>query len=176
VVSETSRLVLRPMAEDDLGDLFRIFSDRNVLSAFGLDSITSEQMKRWLDRNLKHQREHGYGLFSVVLKSNGELIGNCGLEHTEFEGRPCVELGYDFLSCYWNRGYATEAAGAVRDLAVRELRIEHDSICSFIRRSGKASQRVSEKIGMRRVKEYRRHDTEYFLYAYSEKLAGIEGS
>lgn len=167
---ETSRLTLRPMKEDDLDDMFRIFSDKNVLNAFDLGSFSLEQMRRWIDRNLSHQKEHGYGLFSVILKSNGELIGDCGLEHTDFKGRPCAELGYDLLSRYWNRGYATEAAGAVRDYAIEELRIDPDSICSFIRRSGKASQRVSEKIGMHMVKEYTRYGTDYFLYAFSARL------
>ena len=168
---ETSRLTLRPMKEDDLDDMFRIFSDRNVLDAFDLGSFSLEQMRSWLDRNLSHQKEHGYGLSSVILKSNGELIGDCGLEHTDFEGKPCVEVGYDFLSRYWSQGYATEAARAVRDYALKELRIDPDSMCSFIRRSSRASQRVSEKIGMHMVKEYTRCGTDYFLYAFSAKLA-----
>lgn len=95
------------------------------------------------------------------------MIGDCGLEHTEYEGKLCVEVGYDFLSKYWNQGYATEATEAVRDYAVEQLRIEPEKICSFIRTHNRASQRVSEKIGMQRVKKYSIHDTKYYLYSFS---------
>ena len=122
-----------------------------------------------MDRNLDHQSKHGYGLFSVILKSNQELIGDCGLEHTEFEGKPCVEIGYDFLSKYWNQGYATEAAKAVKDHAVEKLGIDSKIICSFIRKNNKASQRVSEKIGMKRIREYGAYDIDRYLYAFSKE-------
>jgi len=170
-VIETSRLILRPMQEDDFDGMFRVFSDRNVLDAFNLVSFSREQMRSWVERNLAHQQKHGYGLFSVILKSSRELIGDCGLEHTDYKGRPCVELGYDFLSLYWNQGYATEAAEAVRGHAVQQLGISSRSLCSFIRRGNKASQRVSEKIGMRKIEEFTRGDIGYLLYAFSGELA-----
>ena len=166
---ETNRLILRLMNENDIDDMLRIFTDENVLKSFGLQSFSRKQMKEWVDRNLSHQNKYGYGLFSVILKSNQELIGDCGLEHTEFEGKPCVEIGYDFLSEYWNQGYATEAAKAVRDYAIKELNIDSKSICSFIRKNNKASQRVSEKIGMQRIKEYEAYDVDRYLYAFSKE-------
>jgi RimJ/RimL family protein N-acetyltransferase len=159
------------MNEDDFVGIYRIFSDKNVLNAFNINSFSQEQMKRWIHRNLNHQKEYGYGLFSVILKTNKELVGDCGLEHTDFEGKPCVEIGYDFLSEYWNQGYATEAAKAVSDYALKELRIRSDSLCSFIRKNNLSSHRVSEKIGMQRVKEYTKHGIDYFLYAFSTEIA-----
>lgn len=168
---ETNRLILRLMNEDDFDGMFRIFSDKNVQNAFNINSFSQEQMKRWVYRNLNHQKEYGYGLFSVILKSNDELIGDCGLEHTDFDGKPCVEIGYDFLSEYWNQGYATEAAKAVRDYSIDELGINRDALCSFIRVKNPASQRVSEKIGMLKVKEYTKYGIDYSLYAFSTEIA-----
>ncbi len=167
---DTSRLHLRLMVEDDLADLHRIFTDANVMKAFGLESFSLEQMKEWLNRNLAHQRQYGYGLFSVVLKATGELIGDCGLEHGQFHGLPCVEIGYDFLSTHWNRGYATEAARRVRDYATEELLLGRDQLCSYIRQSNLASQRVSEKIGMHRISEFQRYGAAYYLYGYDDRL------
>ena len=166
---ETNRLILRLMDENDTDDMLKIFTDENVLKSFDLQWFSREQMKKWVDRNLAHQNRYGYGLFSVILKSNQELIGDCGLEHTEFEGKPCVEIGYDFLSKYWNQGYATEAAKAVKDYAIDKLNIDSKSICSFIRKNNKASQRVSEKIGMQRIKEYKAHNIDRYLYAFSKE-------
>ena len=45
--------------------------------------------------------------------------------------------------------------------------IKPDSICSYIRRHNKASIRVSEKIGMERLLEYKTHGIENYLYGYS---------
>ena len=107
---ETGRLILRAMDQSDFDAIYAIFCDPKVLTAFSQDSFSREQMQGWIDRNLDHQRRYGYGLFAVILKTTGELIGNCGLEHSDYRDTPCVELGYDFLSRHWNQGYATEAA------------------------------------------------------------------
>jgi RimJ/RimL family protein N-acetyltransferase len=157
------------MNENDIDDMLKIFTDKNVLKSFDLQSFSREQMKKWVDRNLDHQNRYGYGLFSVILKSNQELIGDCGLGHTEFEEKPCVEIGYDFSSKYWNQGYATEAAKAVKDYAIEKLNIDTKVMCSFIRRNNKASHRVSEKIGMQKVKEYKANNIDYYLYAFSKE-------
>ena len=163
---ETSRLILRMMRKDDFNDLFSIFTDKNVMESFNLKTFSSKQMQNWIDRNLNHQKQYNYGLYSVILKSNQELIGNCGLEHTTFQGKPCVEIGYDFLSKYWNQGYATEAASAVKDYAIHKLKIDDRLLCSFIRIYNTASQRVAEKIGMQRIKEYNAYEIKYYLYAF----------
>ena len=73
---ETERLILRPMLQSDLDALLMIFTDRNVMAAFDHDPFTPEQMQRWLERNLDHQKEFGYGLFSILLKETRELIGD----------------------------------------------------------------------------------------------------
>ncbi|MFO8036636.1 MAG: GNAT family N-acetyltransferase [Anaerolineales bacterium] len=159
---ETARLTLRLMEPADVDPLLKIFGDPKVMKAFDEEPFTPEQMKRWLDRNLQHQKEYGYGLFSVILKSEGVLIGDCGLEHMEVDGEQITELGYDFRSDYWNRGYATEAAAAVRDFAFHELEIPH--LISLIRVGNEASRRIAEKIGMELEAEINRYGIPYWKY------------
>src|SRR5262249_49288224 len=117
--------------------------------------------------NLKHQEEHGYGLFSVTLKSEGLLIGDCGLEQMEIEGVSVTELGYDFRSDCWNQGYATEAATAVRDYAFQTLRLPR--LISLIRVGNQASRRVAEKIGMRLAEEIVRYGQPYWMYTIEHR-------
>ena len=74
-------------------------------------------MQGWLQCNLDHQSQYGYGLFSVILKASGKLISDCGLEVMEVDGAQVAELGYDFRSDNWHQGLATEAATVVRDFA-----------------------------------------------------------
>ncbi len=65
---ETARLLLRPMRADDFAALHEIFTDPKVMAAFDGEVFTREQMQGWLNRNLEHQAEYGYGLFSVIRK------------------------------------------------------------------------------------------------------------
>jgi RimJ/RimL family protein N-acetyltransferase len=169
---ETKRLILCKMTIDDLDDLLLIFSDPKVMASFGGILFDREKMRQWVQRNLDHQERYGYGLFSVILKESGELVGDCGLEHMEVDGSPEVEIGYDFLSSYWNRGLATEAAGAVRDFAFEQLGLER--VVSLIRPDNLASIRVAEKIGMKREKECIRGGHVYYVYSQSKsKMPGV---
>lgn len=167
-VLETKRLILRPMRAADIDDLLVVFTDPNVMSAFDSGPFDRGQMSNWLGRNLDHQDEYGYGLFSVILKGKGLLIGDCGLEVMEVDGTRVAELGYDFRSDYWNQGYATEAATAVRDYAFDVL--ELPQLISLIRVKNAASQRVSEKIGMVRISEFETHGIQYWKYGLSRAV------
>jgi len=148
------------MLETDIDALHLIFTDPKVMASFGGELFTREQMVYWLKRNLDHQNEFGYGLFSVILKSDGTLIGDCGLEQMESEG--AAELGYDFRSDFWNQGYATEAAIAVRDYAFNILKLPQ--LISLIRVGNLASRRVAEQVGMTLVEEVTRSDIQYGKY------------
>jgi len=160
---DTPRLTLRTMSETDLDDLLTVFGDPKVMAAFNTAPFDREQMKYWLSRNLAHQSEHGFGLFSVILKSEGILIGDCGLERMEVDERPSTELGYDLRSEYWNQGFATEAASAVRGFAFDTLQLA--GLISLIRVGNEASKRVSEKVGMHLDREIQRDGIPYWIYA-----------
>lgn len=163
---ETDRLLLRPMRANDVDPLLGVFADPAVMAAFGVDPFDRPAMERWVQRNLDHQAEHGYGLFAVILKESGALIGDCGLEVMELDAvqaRPIVELGYDLRRDRWGRGLATEAAAAVRDEAFGRLALPR--LVSLIRQGNAASRRVAEKIGMRHEADIRRYDQPYWLYA-----------
>lgn len=160
---ETSRLLLRSMRVMDIDPLLAIFADPVVMAAFDAPPFDRVQMAQWMQRNLDHQTTYGYGLFSVILKTTGLIIGNCGLEHMKIDSISAAELGYDFRSDCWNRGYATEAAVAVRDYAFQQLGLPR--LISFIRQTNVSSQRVAQKIGMQCVEDVVRYDTPYYLYA-----------
>ena len=160
---ETERLILRPMLATDLDALHLIFTDPKVMASFGGELLSRAQMEGWLRRNLDHQNEFGYGLFSVLLKASGELIGDCGLEQMEVEGLQLAELGYDFRSEYWNQGFATEAAMAVRDYAFDILQLPQ--LISLIRVGNLASKRVAEKVGMQLSDEFTRYEIRYWKYS-----------
>lgn len=150
------------MRREDTEQLLGIFSDPVLMAGFGTEPFDRTRMEQWVERNLSHQARHGYGLYSVILRSGGRLIGDCGLERMELAGESIVELGYDIRRDCWGWGYATEAATAVRDEAVARLGITR--LVSLIRAGNVASRRVAEKIGMRPVMEILRHGHPYAVY------------
>ena len=161
-VLETERLILRPMRLDDFDALWRIFTDTRVMAAFASPPFDRAQMTGWLARNLAHQVEHGWGLSSLVLKDEGDLIGDCGLEVMELADGAVAELGYDLRSDVWGRGLATEAACAVRDFAFGPA--GQTRLISLIRVGNVASRRVAEKVGMRLDAEIERWGVPYWRY------------
>jgi [ribosomal protein S5]-alanine N-acetyltransferase len=150
------------MQAADFDDLLLIFTDVKVMAAFNTAPFDRPAMQRWLQRNLDHQAHYGYGLFSVIFKASGELIGDCGLEVMEIDQGHVAELGYDFRSDYWGQGLATEAASAVRDYAFQTLGLAE--LISLIRVGNAASRRVAEKIGMQALAEFERYGHRYVKY------------
>ena len=165
----TPRLRLRPMQPGDLDALLAIFGDPRVMAAFDEPPFDRAQMARWLQRNLDHQAAHGYGLFAVLLRPDGLLIGDCGLEIMEIAGTPTAELGYDFRADYWHQGYATEAAIAVRDYAFADLGLAR--LVSLIRVGNEASRHVAERVGMHLAQEIARYGRPYWVYALDRPAA-----
>jgi [ribosomal protein S5]-alanine N-acetyltransferase len=151
------------MREGDTQGLLAIFADPRVMASFGDEPFALPQMQHWVRRNLEHQERHGFGLFSVILKDGGLLVGDCGLEVMELLGETVAELGYDFRSDYWGQGLATEAATAVRQHAFDTLGLPR--LVSLIRVGNHASRRVAEKVGMRLSERIQRGGHPYWVYA-----------
>jgi RimJ/RimL family protein N-acetyltransferase len=120
-------------------------------------------MERWVRGNLAHLEEHGYGPFTVTRRADGVVVGDVCLEHMEIEGRPELELGYDFRSDCWGRGLATEAASRVRDHAFEDLGVTR--LISIVRAGNAASARVAGKLGMTHETDFVKWDVEYRVYA-----------
>jgi RimJ/RimL family protein N-acetyltransferase len=158
---ETERLVLRKMNEEDVGPLLDIFSDPVAMRHFGV-VFDRPRMDRWMSDNLQHEQQHGFSLRSVVLKDNGEVIGDCGLETDEIDGQIIVGIGFNFRRSYWGKGYATEAASAVLNYGFTHF--DFESISGWIDPENKPSQRVAERIGMTVDRYVMRGKKKYALY------------
>ena len=163
---ETERLLLRKMKEEDAEALLDIFSDPIAMRYFGV-IFDRPRMDKWVRDNLEHEKQHGFSLLSVILKDNGEVIGDCGLETDKIDGQTMVGLGFDFRRLYWGKGYATEAARAV--LKYGFTHFEFDRISGWIDPENAPSQRVAERIGMTVDRYVIRGGKKYALYCIMKK-------
>lgn len=146
-ILDTPRLILRPMRPDDVGPLHALFGDPAFMTAFDSPPYSESETRAWVDRNLEHQRRHGFGLFTLVEKLTATVVGDCGFELMEVDGRPEIELGYDLARSHWGRGLASEAAAAALEHGFSSLGFER--IVSLIRRGNARSVAVARRIGMR---------------------------
>lgn len=165
IIMETERLILRKMETSDYRDLCKILQDEAVMYAYE-GAFSDEEARNWLNRQLRRYKEDGFGLWAVILKENGELIGQCGLTIQDIPDRQVVEIGYLFRRKYWHRGYATEAAKACREYAFHVLNVEE--VFSIIRDTNTASRNVAERNGMEQVgsfvKRYRGVDMPHDVF------------
>ena len=165
-VIETQRLQLREMTPADRPALCRILQDSEVMYAYN-GPFSDEEVDEWLERQFARYRQYGYGLWAVVLKATGEMIGQCGLTLQQWNGREMLEAGYLFQRSHWHQGYATEAARACMDYAFGTL--NSPLVCSIIRDNNLPSQQVALRNGMTRqtgvmVKHYRGVEMPHWLF------------
>ena len=69
---------------------------------------------------MREARRGNPAFWALIERETGDLIGDAGVGLIEGIG-PEHELGYTLGSRWWGRGYATEAARAVRDHALGPL-------------------------------------------------------
>jgi len=163
---QTERLVLRELVASDFADWFKMSCS---IQEPGKDP-PAERFERGLFQHyLDHQTRFGYSMYAVTLKSTGQFIGSCGLEHYEWDGSPEVEIAYDLNGEFWGRGYATEAAAAIRDFAYGELGLQR--IVSYIVPGNIVSRRVAEKIGLSEAKQFMKDGRVHIVYALDRRGA-----
>lgn len=153
-VLETERLYFRRMTKDDFGALSRTLQDPVAMRAYE-HAFSDDEVRAWIEKQLVRYEKYGFGLWAVILKETGELIGQCGLTVQDIEGREALEVGYLFERARWHSGYATEAAVACRDYAFNVLGA--DEVCSIIRDTNIASQNVARRNGMRETGRFVKH-------------------
>ena len=165
-ILETQRLLLREMTQADYPALAEILQDRVAMFAYE-HAFSDEETQTWLDRMRERYAKDGFGLWAVVCKETGEMIGQCGLTRQHVEEREVLEIGYLFQRKHWKQGYAIEAARACKAYAFETLHV--DEVFSIVRDNNIASMNVAIRNGMtircRFTKHY--YDIDMPHYAFS---------
>tara|TARA_R110001599_G_scaffold69410_3_gene195399 strand:- start:173935 stop:174471 length:537 start_codon:yes stop_codon:yes gene_type:complete len=149
----SERLGFRSFKETDLDLFHKMNSDPEVMEFFP-SVLEKEQTLSLMNRINDHIGKHGFGFYAVDLLSEKKFVGFIGLKRTDFEAdfTPCVEIGWRLDKKYWNRGLATEGASRCLDFALSDLNL--DEVYSFTSLLNKTSERVMQKIGMKKIGEF----------------------
>jgi len=146
---ETDRLLLRKPRPEDAAALVEAISDPEVMRYIG-DGSTGDlaSAERTIEKWLARWDESGVGQFVVERREDGRFVGRAGFlvwDPASWEPAPEgeTEIGWTIVRPAWGRGYATEAALALRDWTDRRRLI------SLIQHGNERSVRVAEKLGER---------------------------
>ena len=108
-ILETARLALRRLTPADEAALRAILQDAETMYAYE-GAFSDAEVQEWLERQLRRYETWGFGLWAVILRETGALIGQCGLTMQPWKDGEVLEVGYLFRRDCWRRGYAAEAA------------------------------------------------------------------
>lgn len=141
----TARLLLRRWMDADREPFAAMNADPAVMEFFP-STLPRAESDAFVDRIERHFDDHGYGLWAV--EGPAGFIGFVGLWTVPLSlpPAPTVEIGWRLVRSAWGRGYATEAAVAVRDHTFGPLGL--DELVSYTAAINLRSRAVMERIGM----------------------------
>jgi len=143
-ILETERLTLRQFTADDAPFILELVNEPSFIQNIGDRGVRSlaDAVKYIETGPITSYARNGFGLYLVQLKESGASIGMCGLIKRESLGN--VDIGYAFLPKFWSKGYAVEAALAVKEQG-RSLGLKR--LVAIVDPANISSIRVLEKLG-----------------------------
>jgi RimJ/RimL family protein N-acetyltransferase len=135
----TERLILRRPHRDDVAELAQLANNRRVADMLARMPFPYSEAHA---EDFVRRTGEGQGCtYALTLSTTAAFIGCAGLDPTP-KG---LALGYWIGEPFWGKGYGTEAAHALVDLAFRNSEI--DQLLVSCRVINEASRRVIHKCG-----------------------------
>lgn len=157
----TARILGRPIAADQLDDLTQLHLDAEVSRFLG-GVRTPEQTAEYLDAQIRHWNDHGFGLWTLHDREDGRFLGRAGVRFTELDGAPVLEIAYTLARAAWGKGLATEVASGLVDYW--RTRMSHPLLVGIVDVGNHASANVLLKAGFTRVRQTRFHEFEVDVF------------
>lgn len=154
---ETERLILRNMKEEDFDALYCVLADSDIMKHYSYE-FDEIRVKEWINRNIERYKIFGFGLWAVCLKETGEMIGDCGLTMQLINGQIKPEIGYHIRKDQQRKGYAKEAAVAVRDWTFSNT--PFNIIYSYMKYTNEPSIKTAIAWGCSQVDEFKNDENE----------------
>jgi RimJ/RimL family protein N-acetyltransferase len=153
----TERLCLRMPTLHDAEALYDLFADEEVMAGLGKEPASAVvDVRAVIEEMIAGWETDGLGAFLLETTTDRQVVGQAGLMIFDRRGwTPSTwadagnhaqpELGWALTRSQWGRGYATEAAAAIRDWASESRSIS--GLVSLISPDNLRSQRVAERLG-----------------------------
>ena len=164
-VISTDRLLINRITLDDAGFILKLMNDKDWIQNIGDRGIrTIEETEEYIrTRFLKAYDESGFGFYSLILKSDQQIIGIAGL--VDREGIDHIDIGYGMLPEFRGKGYAFEATKAIYDYAYEELKLK--KIVAIVNPDNTSSIKLLSKLGLEFERMIRFPDEEIDIMLFS---------
>ena len=160
-ILETKRLQVRESILQDVDEFYRIYREpaitRYMENLFPEKEAELAYMKAYISQIYGF---YGYGLWSVLLKEEGRVIGRAGLSVRE--GYELPELGFVIETACQHRGYGYEVCSGVLDYAEKELAF--GKVQALVKEKNVNSLLLLDKLGFAYNHNVTVKDREYKMY------------
>lgn len=157
-IAETDRCIVRESAEADVEEFFKIYEDPEITRYTEGLYPTVEQEKQYIrDYIEKVYGFYGYGVWTVLKKDTGEIIGRIGFSCREGYEEP--EIGFVIGVPWQKQGYAEEVCKVLLEYAREEL--EFEEVQAFVMQGNDASIGLCEKLGLHKTGMVNIKDIDY---------------
>ncbi len=146
-VLETERLVLRRMTADDAEFILKLVNEPSFIHFIGDKGVRNQaDAVQYIQTGpMANYERFGFGQYLVEIKESRLPIGMCGL--TKKDALKDADLGFSFLPEFWSKGYAFEAATAVKAYAKDVLGIS--TLVGVTIPDNESSIKLLERLGFR---------------------------
>lgn len=156
IFAATPRLILREIIPADEKGMFTLDADPEVHKYLGNQPVTSiEEVRNAIQFIRRQYVDNGIGRWAVIEKDTNLFLGWAGLKliTTPIHNRAnYYDLGYRLIKSCWGKGYATEAARAVRDYGFNRMGLP--AIYGMTEVGNTGSRRVLEKTGLKYIESF----------------------
>ena len=155
---ETARLLLRPLARDDLDAYAEFWRQPEVVRFITGTPFSREESWKKLLRTVGHWHVLGFGFFAIEERQSGRFIGEAGFQEMLRELTPSIEgtleAGWGIHPAFQGRGYALEAMGAA--MAWADGKFPQSDYSCIISPANEASLHIAQRLGFAgdRLAEY----------------------
>lgn len=145
-ILETERLLVRESVPEDAAEFIRIYEDGEAARFLTDCKATVEEEKEYLREYAENMYGfYEYGIWTVLEKTNGRIVGRAGLSMWEESEVP--ELGFVINKEERGQGLAFEVCSAIVTYAFEELYL--DKIAVVAETENPASLALCRKLGFR---------------------------
>lgn len=143
-IMETERLYVRESTVEDVTDFYRIYGEPSMTDYIEDLFPEPEEERAYMQDYIRQMYGfYGFGMWTVIEKSKGRIIGRAGLDVRE--GYDLPELGFVIEKSYQQKGYAKEVCSAVLAYAKDELLF--DKVQALVEKENIGSVHLLKQLG-----------------------------
>lgn len=168
-IAETSRCLLREITEGDIESLYSLYQGRGITDYMEPLYANPEEEVEYTRKYIENvYGMYGYGIWVIIEKSSGRMIGRAGIElkeHPLDTEKYILELGFMIATDKQRQGYATEVVHAI--LAFAQLQTDMKEVYCYVYSHNTASRSFCLSMGFSEGIHFIKDGKEYVEYSRS---------